>query len=91
MFITCEFYHFFYQFNYFMNPTNIKLLNDLEIQNKIIPKLDNTITIYGKNNFKKQFDQYYYDKQLLSKKKLIENIYNSPKRIGKNKKETKRN
>jgi DNA mismatch repair ATPase MutS len=54
-----------------MNYTNTKLLIDLEILNKVIPIIDNTITIYGKNKFKELFEIIYFDQRMLVRRREI--------------------
>lgn len=58
-----------------MNNIDPKLLQDLEIYNKVIPQLDHTITIYGKTKFKELFNTLYYgETQLKRRKQLLTSI-----------------
>lgn len=63
-----------------MNYTNHKLLQDLELDNKIIPKIDHTITTYGKNKFRDLFNILYYGQNnLLRRKEIITSIIQNEK------------
>jgi len=62
-----------------MNVVNNKLLQDLEIHNKVIPKIDFTITTFGKNKFRELFNVVLYDqKTLLRRKQIINSIIQNP-------------
>ncbi len=61
-----------------MNHIRQQLLNDLHIHN-VIPKLDKTITIFGKTKFKELFNIMYYGKNpLLRRQNLINTIIENP-------------
>jgi hypothetical protein len=60
-----------------------KLLSDLEIYNKIIPKIDHTITTFGTIKFKSLFDIYHHDSELLKRQTIIKNIIKAPKSTSK--------
>jgi len=61
-----------------MNLIHQKLLTDLEIENKIIPKIDNTITIFGHAKFKELFNVMYINKQYLYRRRqIIEDMINN--------------
>lgn len=61
-----------------MNIIQDKLLSDLEIDNKVIPALDKTITIFGKTKFREMFTILYYDEPyLLRRQQIISSIINS--------------
>ena len=63
-----------------MNFINNKLLQDLELENKIIPKIDHTITTYGKNKFRDLFNILYYGQNnLLRRREIITSIINNNK------------
>ena len=48
-----------------MSFINSKILKDLEIFEKIVPKLDHTVTIYGKTKFKELFTTMQFEPELL--------------------------
>ena len=54
-----------------MNIVNKKILSDLEINNKVIPNINFTITTYGKNKFSELFNIMYYSKETLMRRKQI--------------------
>ncbi len=56
-----------------------KVLSDLEIYNKILPKIDFTITKYGTEKMKKMLKIYSADHSLTTRQRIINNIINSPK------------
>ncbi len=54
-----------------MNITDPKLLTDLEIDDRVIPSLDHTITVYGKTKFKELFRMTLYDPNALTRRREI--------------------
>jgi len=67
-----------------MNEINQNLLSDLEIDQKVIPALDYTITIHGKRTFKNMFNNLIYDcEQLEQKKQIIHIILSNPATVNK--------
>ena len=59
---------------------NQKVLSDLEIYDKILPKIDFTITKFGTIKLKSMFQTYNYDKNHLTRiHTIIQNIINAPK------------
>lgn len=63
-----------------MNFTDDKLLQDLEIKDKLIPSIDHTITTYGKTKFQELFNVIYFEKKyLLRRREIIHAIINNPK------------
>jgi len=59
---------------------NKKVLTDLEIYNKILPKIDFTFTSYGTEKLKSMFENYYFDNHNLNKiQSIIKNIINGSK------------
>jgi len=63
-----------------MNIVSEKLLSDLEIDNKVIPYTNFTITSYGKTKFKELFGITYHNEQnLIRRRQIIEQIINYPK------------
>jgi hypothetical protein len=63
---------------------NTKLLSDLEINNKIIPIIDNTITKYGTTIFKSLFNTIHYDKHILLHRRYeITNCLNKRRTVNK--------
>ena len=74
-----------------MNIVSDKLLSDLEINNKVIPHIDFTITSYGKTKFKELFNiTYHNDKNLIRRREIIEQVIDNPKNIAKIIKELKK-
>lgn len=58
-----------------MSNIDIKLLEDLEFFTKIIPKIDSTITVYGKTKLRELFTILHVDQNtLINKKKLLKLI-----------------
>jgi hypothetical protein len=55
---------------------NKKVLDDLEIDIKILPKIDHTITSYGSESFRSMFRTYYSDYSLNARQQIIKNIIN---------------
>jgi len=63
-----------------MNFLDVKLLQDLEINNNLIPSIDNTITSYGKIKFRELLNIIYFDeKPLMRRKEIIKTIIQNPK------------
>ncbi len=50
---------------------NKKLLEDLELFDKIIPKIDKTVTIYGSAKLKELFTTLLSDKDILKRRRLL--------------------
>ena len=74
-----------------MNFINNKLLQDLEVDSKIIPNTDNTITVYGKNKFRDLFNILYFGQNnLLRRRQIITSILNNKKSVNLIKKELHR-
>lgn len=67
-----------------MNIVSDKLLSDLEINNKVIPQIDHTITNYGKMKFRELFKIMYHEKpNLMRRRQIIESIMKHPKNANK--------
>jgi DNA mismatch repair ATPase MutS len=63
-----------------MNTVDKKILTDLEIDNKLIPLLNNTITTYGKLKFNELFNITYSNPNNLKRRReIIELIIRNPK------------
>lgn len=74
--------------NIIMNGVQDKFLQDLEIDNKILPSINNTITLYGSAKLRELFTNIYFDPNLLLRRReLLQNIINkriNVKKIKKN-------
>jgi len=58
-----------------MNIVQPKLLEDLEIDKKIIPSIDKTITMFGQAKFRELFNIMYYGEQnLMRRREIIQSI-----------------
>ena len=63
-----------------MNIVSEKLLSDLEIDKKIMPYTNFTITQYGKQKFRELFNITYHNQNnLLRRREIITQIINNPK------------
>ena len=65
-----------------MDNVHSKLLSDLEIYEKIVPKLDKTITSYGSSKFRELFGVYFYGKgRLMRRQQIILSILSNPRKV----------
>ncbi|AYV82218.1 MAG: hypothetical protein Homavirus17_6 [Homavirus sp.] len=63
-----------------MNHIQNNLLSDLEIYNKVVPAIDNTITIYGSTKFRELFQTMYYTPEyLIRRQTLLQQILTNTK------------
>ena len=58
---------------------NDKVLTDLEIYNKIIPKIDFTITSFGTDKLKSIIKRYSFNENLLRQRNVIKGIISGPR------------
>ncbi len=64
-----------------MNNINLNILDSFDVYNKVIPRLDRTITIYGNVKFRDLFKILYYGKHpLMRRNKLLKTIIYNPLR-----------
>ncbi len=63
-----------------MVRTNPKLLKDLEIHNKILPKIDKTYTNYGSKKLKDLFNSYDDTPKLTNRRRLLSILINKNKK-----------
>jgi MutS domain V len=67
-----------------MNSVNNGLISDIELDNKVIPAIDHTITLYGKSKLRELFNIIYFgENNLLRRRQIIESMVKNPKRIKK--------
>lgn len=64
-----------------MNITDPKLLTDLEIDDKILPNIDKTITSFGKSKLKEMFRTVKFNQSnLIERKAILQSLLNKSKK-----------